>query len=152
MPTSRTRMTIVTHHGSSPRIDSADERAADEHLVGDRVEQLAEVGDEVAAAREVAVDAVGGDRDDEQRGRHQRSAPSAPSSASSIQRKTGAQQDAHDRDDVGGSCSRGIAMAPTAVMALGGRQSAAAGQRHALLPVGQTPGVLVSRSVSTSLG
>ena len=48
MPTSRTRMTMVTHHGSSPRIDSDDERAADEHLVGDRVEQLAEVGDEVA--------------------------------------------------------------------------------------------------------
>ena len=57
MPISRTRITMVIHHGSSPRIDSADQRAAGEHLVGDRVEQLAEVGDQVALAGERAVDA-----------------------------------------------------------------------------------------------
>ena len=45
------------------------EREAGEHLVGDRIEQLAQIGDDVVSARDPPVDAVGRDGEDEQCGR-----------------------------------------------------------------------------------
>ena len=62
-------MTTVTHHDRSPSARQQHQRGADEQLVRDRVEQLAEVGDLVDAAGEPAVEAVRGGREDEQRGR-----------------------------------------------------------------------------------
>ena len=51
------------HHGDPPRQVAEhrqpDQRGADQRLVGDRVGQLAELGDESALAGDVAVDAVG---------------------------------------------------------------------------------------------
>ena len=59
------------HDDGDPPPDVADERQPDEghagdRLVGDRVGDLAEVGDQVVLAGEVAVDLVGDHRDDEQ--------------------------------------------------------------------------------------
>ena len=48
-PHSRTSMTTVTHHGSSPRIDKPT-RPRPSGLVGDRVGDLAEVGDQARGA------------------------------------------------------------------------------------------------------
>ena len=56
---SRAMMTIAIHAGSTSSLDEREERGGDEQLVGERVDELAEGGDLVARAREVAVDAVG---------------------------------------------------------------------------------------------
>lgn len=77
-----------------------DERTAGQRLVGDRVEELSEIGDDLVLAGEVAVDAVGRDRDDEQDRR--------PPAQRSVLIAVGEQhpqedrraQDAHDRDRV----------------------------------------------------
>ena len=79
----------------------AHERSAGEQLVGDRIEDLAEVGDEPARARDVAVEAVGRDRDDEHRCR----GPAQPAVVAAVgeqhPEEHRREQDAHDRDGVG---------------------------------------------------
>ena len=55
----------MTHQGRSPQQRQADQRRADQRLVGDRVGELAELGDQAALAGELAVDAVGDRRDRE---------------------------------------------------------------------------------------
>ena len=56
---------MVTHHGSSPSSDRPISAVPDQRLVGDRVGHLAEVGDQVAAAGQLAVEPVGDRRDGE---------------------------------------------------------------------------------------
>ena len=65
MPHSRTSTTMVTHHQTSPMIDSPTRAIVDQRLVGDRVDDLAEVGHQAAAAGQVTVDPVGDHRDGE---------------------------------------------------------------------------------------
>ena len=58
----------MTHQGRSPSSREADQRSADENLVGDRVRELAELGDQAPAAGDLTVDPVGQGRDREHRG------------------------------------------------------------------------------------
>ena len=82
MPISRTSTTIVIHHGSSPRIDSPTKAQPRERLVGDRVEQLAEIGDDLVAASEIqpSMPSVAiGDDEHHRRRPAQRRRPAPPS-------------------------------------------------------------------------
>jgi hypothetical protein len=54
-PISRTSTRTVTHHGQLVEQGQPDQRAADERLVRDRVGELAERGDQAAAAGDLAV-------------------------------------------------------------------------------------------------
>ncbi len=63
------------HHrdpgGEPVQVDEADQRCDDEQLVGERIHELAEVGDLVAAAGDVAVEPVGrGGKREDHRGDH----------------------------------------------------------------------------------
>ena len=79
---------MVTHQGSSPMIDRPMKRHPGQGLVGDRVGELAEPGDDVVLAGQVAVEAVGQDgQGEDARGQHP--PPGSSGWASSIQANTG---------------------------------------------------------------
>ena len=84
------------HHGHPPRQQledrQADQRGAGERLVGDRVGELAELGDLAGPAGDHPVVAVGDDR----QGEDQRSPSTRPASSSPVVLQ---QQDGEDRDD-----------------------------------------------------
>ena len=52
MRNSRATMRTTIHIGAIVALDQRDQRRGDENLVGQRVEQLAEIGDEIARARD----------------------------------------------------------------------------------------------------
>ena len=110
---SRPMMMTAIHGGTTARIvgDQDDVGGGDHQLVGERVEQHAQRRDLVAAAREVAVEAVGDGREDEDARRRCSSCspPARPWRAHGSPGKRGRQNpdqqrhggDAADRDGVG---------------------------------------------------
>ena len=58
MRNSRLMMTIAAHAGMACSGIEADERRCHQHLVRERIHELAEVGDEIARARDLAVEII----------------------------------------------------------------------------------------------
>ena len=93
MSTSRTTMSATIHAGTTPKPDEHHERAEDEHLVGDRVEERAERRRPAVPPREPPVEPVRRHREAEHDGRPVRVAVEVPREEEDDERHRGGARD-----------------------------------------------------------